>query len=228
MSRIWDSSPSSGRELLVELALADFADDDGRCWPAVSTIAAKARCSEGTVHNTIRALVAAKRLDIKVGEGPYGTNVYVWLEAPKGGATIAPPPTTIAPPKQKRGAKVAPPGVQLAEQGGAISNVEIAPDPSLIRHSDPSYEPSAQQVARDVGMDQGLGDGEAIKAGLEARVTRGNYRAYIEPSAFQLDGSILRVIAPNEGAADWIRGRFGKVIQQAAGAGVDTIEVIAR
>jgi hypothetical protein len=47
------------RQVLVLIALADHADDNGRgCWPAVTTIAKRARCSPRTVHRMLRELEA--------------------------------------------------------------------------------------------------------------------------------------------------------------------------
>lgn len=48
MARVWDQSQHSGSELLMLLALADFADDDGNSYPAVPTLAAKCRMTPAT------------------------------------------------------------------------------------------------------------------------------------------------------------------------------------
>ena len=45
ISYVWESSPFKGERLLLHLALADFANDEGECWPAQPTLAKKARCS---------------------------------------------------------------------------------------------------------------------------------------------------------------------------------------
>jgi hypothetical protein len=46
MTRVWDEADVSGSTLLVLLALADWANDDGWCWPKIETIAAKARITD--------------------------------------------------------------------------------------------------------------------------------------------------------------------------------------
>lgn len=46
MAQAWKDSPYKGEKLLVLLALADFANDEGKCWPAISTIARKARITD--------------------------------------------------------------------------------------------------------------------------------------------------------------------------------------
>jgi len=56
MSEVWASSPAAGTGLLVHLALADHANDDGVCWPSQETLAQKARCSVRHVRNVIHLL----------------------------------------------------------------------------------------------------------------------------------------------------------------------------
>lgn len=78
MSLVWANSPFSGTALLIELALADFANDEGRCWPSIASVAKKARCSETWVHKTIRRMQKMGRLKADIGGGRGKANVY-WL-----------------------------------------------------------------------------------------------------------------------------------------------------
>jgi hypothetical protein len=50
MNWVWASSPTSGNEHLVLLALADACprDDGTGCWPSAATIARKANISDRT------------------------------------------------------------------------------------------------------------------------------------------------------------------------------------
>jgi hypothetical protein len=57
MSWVWDHSPYEGKALLLHLALADFANDAGECWPSQPTLAAKARCTERHVRDTVSQMV---------------------------------------------------------------------------------------------------------------------------------------------------------------------------
>jgi len=43
MARVWAESKQSGSLLMMLLAIADFADDDGYAWPSVRTLATKCR-----------------------------------------------------------------------------------------------------------------------------------------------------------------------------------------
>jgi hypothetical protein len=58
MSQVWDDARiQSQAELLVLLALADHARDDGLCWPSIRTIAAKARIEERSAQRILRRLI---------------------------------------------------------------------------------------------------------------------------------------------------------------------------
>ncbi len=41
LARVWDGYPGGGSELLTLLALADWSDDDGHCFPSIQKIAEK-------------------------------------------------------------------------------------------------------------------------------------------------------------------------------------------
>ena len=58
MSWVWDHSPYENTTLLILLAMADFADDDGVCWPSQARLMGKARCSERTVRDAVKRMVA--------------------------------------------------------------------------------------------------------------------------------------------------------------------------
>lgn len=59
MARVWKDYPGTGgSELLVLLALADWSDDDGRCWPSMSSIANKVRLSESQARRVVHGLIA--------------------------------------------------------------------------------------------------------------------------------------------------------------------------
>ena len=64
MTWVWANSPYSGERLLLHLALADFANDDGVCFPSHGTLAKKARCSTGWVRQTIKQMIADSLIEI--------------------------------------------------------------------------------------------------------------------------------------------------------------------
>lgn len=77
MQTVWEHSRATDTALLVMLAIADNANDAGVCWPAVETIAKKARCSDRTVQRLLKHLVEELReLVIEKKAGPHQCNRY--------------------------------------------------------------------------------------------------------------------------------------------------------
>ena len=87
MAQVWETGPSDKGEMLVLLALADFSNDDGECWPAVGTLARKARLSERGVQKILARLAEADWLEIEPGNGRKNTHLYR-LKTPN---TVHPP-----------------------------------------------------------------------------------------------------------------------------------------
>ena len=64
MTWVWQASPYSGERLLLHLALADFANDEGICFPSHSTLARKARCSTSWTSQTMRQMVRDNLIEV--------------------------------------------------------------------------------------------------------------------------------------------------------------------
>ena len=56
MARVWAHSQCAGTELLTVLALADWADDDGWCWPSLHKLAGKVRVTVNQVCKILTAI----------------------------------------------------------------------------------------------------------------------------------------------------------------------------
>lgn len=80
MSQIWDNGPTDRAELVVMLALADYANDEGECWPSMAGIAQKARMTERGAQKILRRLEKTCWLKIETGGGRGGKNHYVILD----------------------------------------------------------------------------------------------------------------------------------------------------
>ena len=76
MARVWELSRHSGTDLLMLLAIADFADDEGNAYPAVSTLATKCRMKPRNCQYLLRSLEVSGELSIVLNAGPYGANLY--------------------------------------------------------------------------------------------------------------------------------------------------------
>ena len=76
MDAVWRFAPADGSDLLLLLALADFCDDEGRCYPAVVTLAHKTRRTRRAVQYTLRRLEAARLVERDPKLGPHGVTAY--------------------------------------------------------------------------------------------------------------------------------------------------------
>jgi hypothetical protein len=76
---VWTNAPYSGAKLLVLLALADWANDDGWCYPSQSTIAAKARVDRRRVKRILGELMEDGVVERIVTGGRSGEGeVHTW------------------------------------------------------------------------------------------------------------------------------------------------------
>lgn len=70
MAQIWDEADDlQGSRLLVMLALADWANDGGYCWPSSEALAQKARMSRATVFRVLADLEQAGYVERQVRPG---------------------------------------------------------------------------------------------------------------------------------------------------------------
>lgn len=76
MAEVWDNGPAAHGDLLVLLALADFADDGGHCWPSIARVAEKARMSERNCRRILRRLEDAGHLVTEAQRGRGNTCRY--------------------------------------------------------------------------------------------------------------------------------------------------------
>jgi hypothetical protein len=77
MTSVWDDPDTQTHsELLVLLALADWANDDGYCWPTITALAAKSRLSERAVQQILGRLTATGRIERISGGGRGHANKY--------------------------------------------------------------------------------------------------------------------------------------------------------
>ena len=97
MSQVWESGPDDKAEILVLLALADYCNDAGECWPAVARSAKKARMSVRGVQTVTARLVESGWLEIDPGNGRKNCNNYrIKTPQPLHPAAPAPPPENPA------------------------------------------------------------------------------------------------------------------------------------
>jgi hypothetical protein len=77
MSQVWrDPDVMDAMEVLVLIALADHANNDGECWPGIQSLAVKCRLTERCVRKVIKRLATSGKLIITPGGGRFNTNRY--------------------------------------------------------------------------------------------------------------------------------------------------------
>jgi hypothetical protein len=99
MSLVWDRTDLSQAETLVLLALADRADDDGRCWPSIAGVAERARMTERSVQRVMRVMQERGFVAIEKGGGRKTNHYAINVEQLRGDTAMSPESsiTTIEP-----------------------------------------------------------------------------------------------------------------------------------
>ena len=145
MTLVWRHSRNKGSVLLMELAIADHAHDDGTgAFPSVARLTRYARLSERNVQYLLRKLTTSKEVTVQHNAGPRGTNVFAinvrllkrLPDLIDRGAKIAPVQTL------RRGVQSGARGVQTSAKGvqkRVNHRVQpVAPKPN--RHREPSVQ----------------------------------------------------------------------------------------
>jgi Helix-turn-helix domain len=89
MSDAWENAPFEGPTLLLLIALADSANDDGFCWPSIPTLERKTRQPNRTVHHGLKTLCEAGWLEKVSNPGRGKSNYYRVLTPTVKGANHA-------------------------------------------------------------------------------------------------------------------------------------------
>jgi len=162
MASVYDGDLVDVYETSVMLALANHADDGGRCFPSMSRIARLSRCSERKVRMVVRTLEERGYLRVEIGAGPKGCNVYY----------LSPTPAQCAPRHD------VPPGTARQDPRHSVPPppAQCAPEPSKNhqRNTRGHTRAGARASDRGGGLERMLA--EKIKAG-----------GYVPPSAVRPD-----------------------------------------
>lgn len=74
---VWDHSTESGTNKLMLLAIAEYADDDGVCWPSIARLAQRVCVKERQAQRLIKQLEQSGAIEVRRGVGRNHTSVYV-------------------------------------------------------------------------------------------------------------------------------------------------------
>lgn len=97
MGKIFDNSDLPPGERFTLLALADHADDSGRCFPSIARLAKGTGYNERAIQGHLKTLERRGVVKVAKGAGPNGVNVFAISLPP---ADFAPPPRFCAIPPQ--------------------------------------------------------------------------------------------------------------------------------
>lgn len=76
MAMVWEHSQHKEGQLLAMLAIADFADDSGRAYPSMETLARKTRLTRRHIQRVVNVLETSSELKILRNQGPFGTHLF--------------------------------------------------------------------------------------------------------------------------------------------------------
>ena len=76
MSRVWEHSQQSGTKLLLLLAIADHANDEGVAWPGMTSLSRKIRASLTYTKELIKELLTSGDLELVKSGGGHNSNTY--------------------------------------------------------------------------------------------------------------------------------------------------------
>lgn len=140
MNQVWKHANLTGTKLIIMLALADMANDEGICFPSIETIAHKARVNKRNTQQHIRDLVAdgyISREENFVQSGRQTSNIYKVLPIKSGNIGSLPvSPATGEGVASDRGEDV---GSDTPE--GVASDIPINPHSNPHNESNPPEPP---------------------------------------------------------------------------------------
>ena len=122
VSRALEAPGLTPAETLVLVILAEFADDSGRCWPSLASVARKAKMTERGVRGIIRRLEEAGHVATEISKGR-GSNRYLIApnpEPPSGFNGSNPEPRSGSNPEPPAGSKAANPERRCTQPGTAV------------------------------------------------------------------------------------------------------------
>lgn len=130
MNAVWHLSKQKGTPLLLMIAIADNANDNGEAWPGIEYLARKIRMSERQTQRLVRDLERTDELIVERGGGRGNAHRYFILvgkppeeiaalkEKGKKGDKMSPFPgeSNVRPPRAKKGDKMSPFPKEAKEQ----------------------------------------------------------------------------------------------------------------
>lgn len=137
ITHVWEQSKQKGSALLMMLAIADNANDEGEAWPSLKTLAHKTRMSKRNAQMVIKKLEESGELAVKERrekDSDNETNLF----------TINVPWRTKPAKSQRQGVKSTSPGSEADYIPGGEAHFMPGVKPTSPK---PSLEPSLEPIA---------------------------------------------------------------------------------
>jgi len=139
MTQVWGLDlPDS--EMLILLALADWSNDDGECWPSIAQLVKKTRKGERTIQGAIKSMARVGHLTRNERPGKGCT----YTLHPRSDCT----PAEAAPRKRRTPAESAPPqplpvtpAAAADNTSGHITSPKASPSSKRARSTEPKLKP---------------------------------------------------------------------------------------
>ena len=81
MTKVWERTDVSSTQKLVLLALADWANDDGLCWPSIARLATKSSLGTRAIQNAIRSMEEMRLIEREEVAGK-GNRYWIRMDTP--------------------------------------------------------------------------------------------------------------------------------------------------
>lgn len=196
---VLEHSPAEGSARLVQIVLADKANDDGTgAYPSIETIGRQARIrSRTTVKDALKKLQALDQIE-RAGESQWGTKVWtVTMRAPEGGSE--------SDPRSDPGAR----GPETDPEPSKPSS----PDTAFYRRADPGSGP-----ANGAPDQAALAAWEDTRQRLQAGHPDVTYHLWLQPLELAaVNGRAIDVAAPDH-IRTLVRDRYLPAVTTAATA----------
>jgi hypothetical protein len=131
--------------LLIVLALADFADDDGVCWPSIPKIAAKARLTHRGTQKILHSLIRKGTIKLLHPGGGRGISARYQVICERVNVSNNECENTVS----RNSVVSSPKRVNVGAQKGERGDIAIRKEPSL-NHQEPSTPRDGAGFARGV------------------------------------------------------------------------------
>ena len=138
MNYVWENSQQKGSSLLLLLAIADHAHDDGTgAYPSIESLANKTRMSVRNTQYALRRLEAAGELSVSLKAGPKDVNVYC-IPLPMMVQSLQVQERVVVQTSVEGGANQRQGVVQTSVEGGAMGCTQTVIEPSVLTVIEPS------------------------------------------------------------------------------------------